>query len=224
MQKTKKIMNILENNPKSLQILVDELKAEYPIIIPTDTNYNLACLPESNKAIDLIFEYKKRAKDKPLSLFFLNPNDWTKYGSTKNNTLMELLVKEFFPGPLNIVVENTTNYSYMLNGNSTIALGCLENPTWRKLMEKLNSPIAITSANISGTADNMLITEDIALEQMGEKVKFMLRSENEVLTTKSSTIVSLLEENKVIILREGDISARDIELIVGDRGYLVEKY
>ncbi len=218
-----KLMTILDNSLETNRILCNELKQDRPIIIPTDTNYNLACLPTSIEAIDLIFEYKKRIKDKPLSLFFLNPNDWTKYGEVDNPQLMNHLVKTFLPGALNIVVRNKTQYNYMLNDSNSIALGCLKNPAWRAFMKLLNSPIAITSANISGTADDLLITENIAVTQMGNKVNYMLRSNTTIETTKSSTIISLLESDKIIVLREGDITLEQLKIAVSDWGYSVEK-
>lgn len=45
------------------------------MIVPTDTNYNLCSLPNNDLCIDKIFEYKKRSKDKPLSLFIDKPED-----------------------------------------------------------------------------------------------------------------------------------------------------
>lgn len=61
-------MKILELNQENLEILKSKLNAGYPIIVPTDTNYNLCCLPDNRMAINRIFEYKIRPKNK-LSLF-----------------------------------------------------------------------------------------------------------------------------------------------------------
>ncbi len=47
----------------------------------------------------------------------------------------------------------------MLNNSDSIAIGCVQNKTMRRFISYINSPIAITSANISGTADDILITE-----------------------------------------------------------------
>ena len=69
-------MKILELNQENLEILKSKLNAGYPIIVPTDTNYNLCCLPDNRMAINRIFEYKIRPKNKPLSIFMSNPNDW----------------------------------------------------------------------------------------------------------------------------------------------------
>lgn len=213
-------MKSLKPTNSSYLKLVNQLYKNKPVIIPTDTNYNLACLPDDKIAIDHIFEYKERPKNKPLSLFFLNPKDWKLYGECSDEKLMSLIVDNFWPGPLNIVIKNKTTFSYMLNDSSTISLGSLSNPSWRKFMTELNQPLAITSANISGTADDLLITEKVAHEHMGEKVKYMLKSDIPITSTCSSTIISL--ENGITILREGDISKEKIQKVLESEGYSID--
>lgn len=190
------------------------VKSGEPIILPTDTNYNLACDPKSKQAIDTIFLLKQRNKNKPLSLFFLNPNNWRYYGKPENERLMELLVQSFWPGPLNIVVPKKDHrYDYMINGGETIALGCIRNKTWRDFMQYLNGePIALTSANVSGYEIEM-VTKEIAMEQMGDKVSDFLLSEEKVKTRKSSTIVSI-ETKGVRMLRQGDITDKMIKEVI----------
>ena len=193
-----------------------------PVIIPTDTNYNLACFPESSEAIDKIFRYKKRPKNKPLSLFFLKPEDWKKYGVCENDEVMQFLIENIWPGPLNIIVnKKDSSYDYMLNGMDSIALGCISNPTWRAFMQALRRPVAITSANISGTVDDILVTEEIAIEQMGTSVEYFIKSQKPITTSKSSTIV-IVTKKGVKILREGDIDRKTLNRALKERGYCVE--
>ena len=216
-------MKILELNQENLEILKSKLNAGYPIIVPTDTNYNLCCLPDNRMAINRIFEYKIRPKNKPLSIFMSNPNDWEKYGKTSQTNLMKLLVDEFWPGALNIVVENISPFHYAINDSSTISLGCVQNEVFREFVEYLGGVVAITSANISGTADNLLITEEVADEHMGDKVDYLLKSNVESLATKSSTIIKVNDIGTVTILREGDISKKEIQNVLQKEGYVIEK-
>jgi len=215
-------VEIVKNFDDVKDRVLDFLHAGNPIIIPTDTNYNLACLPTNNAAIDKIFAYKKRKKDKPLSLFFLTPEDWARYGVSSNNTVMDILVKNFWPGPLNIVLNRINNeFDYMLNGYNSISLGCIANKTWRNILKSMSGgPIAITSANISGMVDEGLVTKEIAIEHMGNKVKYMVQSENDIASSKSSTIVRVKEDG-VLILREGDIGTKELESVLCSKGFNV---
>lgn len=83
------------------------------------------------------------------------------------------------PGPLNIIVDKKDNqYDSMLNNSDTIALGSISNLTWRTFMQYTNGEsVAITSANISGTVDDMLVTKEIAISQMGNYVEYFIESE-----------------------------------------------
>lgn len=202
------------NKKKEYETIYMAFKRGEPVILPTDTNYNLACDPKSKQAIDLIFQLKQRKKEKPLSLFFLEPNDWQYYGKPENQRFMELLIQSFWPGPLNIVVPKKNNqYDDMLNGGETIALGCIRNKTWRDFMQYLNGePIALTSANVSGYEIEM-VTKEIAMEQMGNQVSEFLLSEETVKTSKSSTIVSI-EAEGVRMLRQGDITDEMIKEVI----------
>ena len=135
---------------------------------------------------------------------------------------MKFLIKKFWPGALNIIIENKTDYDYALNGSNTISLGCVSNKVFRDFVDYVGGVVAITSANISGTADDMLITESIAIQQMGDKVDYLLRSQTEITNTKSSTIVKINDEGTVSIIREGDISKEQIRSILHERGITVE--
>ena len=215
-------MQVITGNNTNLKNLVLHMKKGNPIIIPTDTNYNLACFPDSIEAIDKIFLYKKRKKDKPLSLFFLDPSDWEKYGYAENKDLMNLIVKKFWPGPLNIVLKKKiSNYDYMLNNSDTISLGCVNNPSWRNFMKNLDgSAIGITSSNISGMADDTLVTKEIALDHMKNKIQYFIESKDPIKTTKSSTIIAI-ENDGIKILRDGDISTEVLTEFLHKEGYSV---
>ncbi|HEY5524546.1 MAG TPA: L-threonylcarbamoyladenylate synthase [Clostridium sp.] len=215
-------MQVVTTNNTNWDELINHMKEGNPIIIPTDTNYALACFPDSIEAIDKIFLYKKRKKNKPLSLFFLDPNDWEKYGDTENKNLLKLIVGKFWPGPLNIIIKKKVfDYDYMLNNGETIALGCVSNPSWRKFMSNLNGKaIGMTSSNISGTADDILVTEEIAFNHMKNKVKYFLESKQPIKNTKSSTIITI-KNGGVEVLREGDISTATLTDYLHKEGYSV---
>lgn len=83
------------------------------------------------------------------------------------------------------------------------------------------NPIAITSANISGTVDDMLVTKEIAISQLGNCVEYFIESEQPIKTSKSSTIV-LLKENGIKICREGDIDRAALVNALCKEGYEVE--
>ncbi|HII1346776.1 TPA: Sua5/YciO/YrdC/YwlC family protein [Staphylococcus aureus] len=155
-------MEILNDSVKSFEKLYLQLQDGFPVIVPTDTNYNLCSLPNNDLCIDKIFEYKKRSKDKPLSLFIDKPEDWKLYGDNQNTEIVDKLVEIFWPGPLNIILKNKTSYNYMLNNSDSIAIGCVQNKTNYK-----------TSSTIIKVTDNkieLLREGDIKFEEIKERL------------------------------------------------------
>lgn len=216
-------MKIVTNIDLCITDILKHMDLGNPIILPTDTNYNLACFPDSREAVDKVFQYKRRPKNKALSLFFLHPNDWTKYGICENAALMDQLVQTFWPGPLNIVIpKKNSDFDYMLNGLDSIALGSIANPTWRKFMKYLDGkPVAITSANISGTVSDTLVTKEIAVAQLENCVNYFIESESAITASKSSTIISV-KYGAVEMLREGDIKKEMLLKALSKEGVKVE--
>jgi|SRR3989339_222831 len=191
------------------------LEKDGVIVLPTDTNYNLICGAHSEKGIARIFNIKGRSEQNPLSLFFSNPTDWEQYGFSRNMSAVSKIIKHFWPGPLNIVLYKTKEVpAYLSPQNTTIALGCISNPIWQKVVSYYGCPIVLSSANKSGKAKNILVTADIALEHVGKDVDlFFIDSASSVTTTQSSTIIDFTGDT-FSILREGDIKKEDIQSIV----------
>lgn len=89
-------------------------------------------------------------------------------------------------------------------------MGCLSNPTWRGLVRHTRMPVAMTSANLSGQADGVLVDMSLAISQVGDKVDYILEGSAQG-TTKSSAIIDLSGEPK--ILRYGDITVEQLNEI-----------
>lgn len=125
---------------------------------------------------------------------------------------MQLLVDKFWSGPLNFILKKkNTVPERLVCGGDTIAMSCLSNPVWRGLMEELSIPVTMTSANLSGQAEGILVDLDVALQQVGEHIDYILQGEAQG-TTKSSTIIDLTGTPQ--ITRLGDISAEQIQGVI----------
>ena len=203
---------ILKPSKENFEIIANCIKSGGVVIAPSDTNVALTLNPWDEIAIERAFEIKGRPATSPLTLFILEPSDWRKYGEVENEEIIDALVEAFWPGPINIIVKKKESVpSKMLCGGDTVSISCLKNPIWRGMMKELDMPVAMTSANLSGQANGVLVDIDLALEQVGEKVDYILKGEAEG-TTMSSTIISLV--GKHIITRLGDISVEEIERII----------
>lgn len=184
------------------------------VVAPSDTNLALTLDPWDEAAIERAFRIKNREPTDPLTLFIRDPDDWREWARTDRGAAVDALVEAFWPGPLNIVLPKTDAVpDRVVAGGETVALGCLGNPTWRRLAAAVDQPLCMTSANLTGQADDQLVDLDLAVEQVGDRVDYVLTGEAQG-TTRSSTIVDLASAEPTII-RHGDIAADDLTAAVG---------
>lgn len=215
-------MKIIKDINRNLDNIKSCIAAGEPIILPTDTNYCLGVHPGSKAGIAKLYELKRRAGQKPLTLAILHPGDWNKHGKAPNAALMELLTSRFWPGPFNIIVKRSNaELAPMVQGGPTISLTCIGNPTLRKVMKLTQGEIAITSANISGAmADTGVVTLHTAARQMSA-VRYLVASEQPAAASRSSTIV-FPEQDGIRIVREGDITKARLKEVLNQEGYDVK--
>lgn len=173
------------------------------IALPGDTNVVLAADPHQQAAVERIYEIKRRDRSSPLSVLHHDPADWRRYVDPDDTALMTALVDRFLPGPFNVIAPKTDRVpDYVVSGLDTVCVGSFRNETWRALADRV-SPLATTSANLSGTVDDGLVGLDTASVQVGEAVDLLLGGEGLDWTTRSTTIVALNGEPRVF--REGDV-------------------
>lgn len=181
-----------------LQIASNAILNDEIVGIPTETVYGIGVNPNSQIAVNKIFQLKERDEDKPLSILISSFYDIHKLGVT--STIPEV-VELYWPGPLTIIVETTLEFSDGVGTKSPNSIGIRvpDNESAIELL-KVTGPLAVTSANISGDED---IKSDIDAENIfGDSIQHYIKGE--ALHGSGSTIIDLREED-VKILREGPL-------------------
>jgi len=184
------------------------------VLSPSDTNMALEVDPYNEDAIDQVYDIKGRPREKPLVLFVHAPAEWRRYGRSDEAGIAEQLIEAFWPGPLFLIVEATEHVPHeRVQFEGTVALGCIGNPTWREMIDHLDGPLAMTSANRSGAVDDdTLIDLELACEHVGDQVDLIIAEDPPEKATQATTIVDLA--NGPRLYREGDITAADLNAIV----------
>ncbi len=184
------------------------------VVAPSDTNMALTVDPGSPAAIDRVYDIKDRPRHKPLTLFVREPTDWREFGSHPDPDLVDTLAETFWPGPLNLVLErDAPELDDRCAMDGTVSVGCLSNPVWRDLAAAVGGPVAMTSANESGTVPNdRLVDVDLAMAHVGDSVDYVLGGEPDG-TTRASTILALAagDAGHGSVLRQGDVTTAAIE-------------
>jgi L-threonylcarbamoyladenylate synthase len=118
-------------------------------ILPTDTVYGLASLPEA-EAVRWIYRAKGRAPENPLVLLLSDPGEAEKYAvvSARARGLMQ----RHWPGGLTLVlpVRPGTSWGRVTRGGRSVALRVPDHAWMRQVIRSCGGALAVTSANRSG--------------------------------------------------------------------------
>jgi len=142
-------MKIIKINPNKPQKKVIEKAAEIVklggvIIYPTDTCYGLGADITNPIAVKKIYEIKNREK-KALSMIVKDISQIEKYAEL--DALRKKFLKKYLPGAVTVVLLNIDYKNIKMN---TLAFRIPNYEITRQLIQKLNSPLTTTSANLSG--------------------------------------------------------------------------
>ena len=181
------------------------------IAIPTETVYGLAANAYSDRATSKIFKLKKRPKTNPLIVHYVSLKMLEKDCDLNKNFFK--LFKKFSPGPLTFVLKlkkNSKISKNVTNNKKTLAVRFPKHEMARKLLKKLNYPLAAPSANIS-TKISSVSPEDVK-DEFGKKIKFVLNGGRSKIGLES-TIINLV--SKPEILRLGGIEINKLSKVLG---------
>jgi L-threonylcarbamoyladenylate synthase len=208
---------ILDPTPGNVRAAADCVRDGGVVVAPSDTNMALTVAPDHPEAIERVYELKDRPRQKPLTLFVRDPSDWRRFGQHEHPRLVDRLAEEFWPGPLNLVLErDAPGLDHRCAMDGTVSVGCLANTVWRSFADAVGGPVAMTSANVSGTvSDETLVTPEMALDHVGDGADHVLGGQPDG-TTRASTILSLAAgaPGEAAVLRQGDVTAAAIEAAV----------
>ena len=181
-----------------------ELENGGAVVLPTETVYGLFAKALDKKAVDHVYQLKRRPRDKALNLNVASLDDILNF-SKNQPTYLQQLVESFLPGPLTVILEANYRVPYWVNSDlTTVGFRMPSHPVTLDLIREFG-PLIGPSANISGCKSGVnfkQILEDFDREVLG------LEDDN-FLTGKDSTILDLTGK-KVKILRQGSITQEDI--------------
>ena len=135
--------------PKNLHFLAALIGQGELVAIPTETVYGLAANALDAVACKKIFLAKRRPANDPLIVHVLGLREAKKLA--KFSPLAIRLAKEFWPGPLTLVLPKKSLVpSIVTSGGDTVAIRAPAHPVARKFLKASRLPLAAPSANSFG--------------------------------------------------------------------------
>jgi L-threonylcarbamoyladenylate synthase len=119
------------------------------VVLPTDTQYALACNGLDTAALARVFDLKRRNYTKAVPLFVRDVRWARELG--RFDARSERLAVQLWPGALTLVVARTGMVPAMAaGGGATIGLRAPDHPFTQLTLERFGYPLCGTSANASG--------------------------------------------------------------------------
>jgi L-threonylcarbamoyladenylate synthase len=185
---------------------VEALKTGSIVAYPTETFYGLGVKFDLENSLKRLCDIKNRAEDKAMPLIF-GDKRLLPYAIKSPNQRAILLMEEFWPGPLTLILRAKKNISkYITADTERVAVRIPGTSFALSLARKSNFFITATSANLSGMAPAQ--DADAVARYFGDKIDILIDG-GSTPGGLPSTIVDVTGK-EVRILREGAISKESL--------------
>lgn len=190
---------------KDIETIANLLKEGKVVAFPTDTVYGLACIYENENALQALKKSKVRPETKPIPTMVSSIRQMEEIAVVNQD--VKKLVDEFMPGPLTLILKKRKHLpDYVTNGLDTIGIRMPDDDFILHLIDLVEKPLLVTSANISGEEPGE--TGEEVLEQLNGRIDAIVMGKAK--GTTSSTIVDMTSDT-YNILREGPITEKMIK-------------
>ena len=180
------------------------LKSGLPIIFPTDTLPAIGCLP---KFSEIIYEFKKRDRNKPLILMGSEQKQLIDFVHESAKEDYKNIASNYWPGALTMVIPSSEKQNVILTSKDlTLGLRIPNSDIAQSLMKE-TGPLLTSSANISGFKGSMT-AEGIALDFPSVKILGPIPWKK--MSGKGSTIISWKKRGDWRMIRKGEVLVREL--------------
>lgn len=173
------------------------------VCFPTETVMGVAIKASSSKTYNKLVDLKNRPSNKVFP-FCLLKKDIELYCEV--NSKQKRIIDTFLPGPLTLVLKKKKDVpSFIGNESGTVAIRVSENEFVKAVLEKVQKPIFLTSANLSG--EEVCKDSNEAKQVFKDKIKVYV--DGKPFGGVATTIIDLTKDEPILI-RQGEIKIDDI--------------
>jgi len=188
------------NLETEIQNAVEVLRKGGTILYPTDTVLGIGCDATNEKAVELIFQIKKREKEKSLIVLVNDTRMLHKYVKEVPAIALDLIQET--ETPLTIIYDEGINLAKnVLGDDGSIAIRIPKDEFCNKLIYKFGKPIVSTSANLSGenAPQNFKVVNIEILSYSDYVVNWRLDDDSHA---KASSIIKVKNNGEIKIIRK----------------------
>ncbi|MGL1922105.1 MAG: L-threonylcarbamoyladenylate synthase [Hyphomicrobiales bacterium] len=207
------MVEILRANQQNLKEAGKAIRRGELVAFPTETVYGLGADATNDAAVKSIYAAKGRPSNNPLIVHITSMDQALEYGEFDDRA--KQLAAQFWPGPMSLIVKRSINCplsTIVSAGGPSVALRMPAHPISRQLLEAANVPVAAPSANASGGISPTLAEH--VKQSLGDDI-YMIIDGGACLVGVESSVISVVPNEAVKILRPGSINIIAVEQLLG---------
>lgn len=172
------------------------------IVFPTDTVYGIGCDPFNEESVKRVYEIKRRS-GKPMPILAGDINDVERIAEIREHEFE--IISRFWPGQLTILLNAKTSFrrSSLVSKDGRIGVRIPAYLQTLIIIKESGGLLIGTSANISGLPPPQSMRE---LDEEILKSVDLAIDGGKCLIGKPSTVIKLVDDNRLRILRIGSIT------------------
>ncbi len=173
------------------------------VVFPTDTVYGLGCDPRNAKAVEMIFQIKKRKESKQLPILAYSKDEVSKIAVFDD--ISSKIADRLWPGQVTLVLKLKDNeIKKAMKLNDKIAVRVPNNSCILALLKKCKLVVG-TSANFSGQPP---FTDSKKVQEQFSEFDVLL--DGGVISNSTSSTIVEVKDGALEILRQGKITKEEI--------------
>ncbi|MBW2636379.1 MAG: threonylcarbamoyl-AMP synthase [Deltaproteobacteria bacterium] len=167
------------------------------IVYPTDTVYGIGCDLFNKRAIEKIYEIKKRSAKQPFSFVCSDLSDISQYAVVSNHTYK--IMRHFLPGPYTFILGASKLVpKILLPKRKTVGIRVPDNKICLAIVSEFGHPIISTSVK---SEENGIMTDPADMhEELKNKVDLVI--DGGILGSELSSVINLVDDIPEVV-REG---------------------
>jgi len=200
--------NLSDLDYRIIEIAAGVIKRGGSIVYPTDTVYGLGVNALKPHNIDRLFKIKKRPETKPVPIMVRDIKMAKQLAFIDKKT--EKALEQVWPGQVTVILRKRSIIPDILTANKdTVGLRIPSSQFTQLLMENLDEPITITSANFSGESPLISSYEVVKVFNKAYPRPDLILDAGDLPPSPPSTVLDLTSSQPKIT-RVGPITKKDL--------------
>lgn len=169
------------------------------LLYPTDTVWGIGCDATNPKAVQAIYELKRRAESKALICLVADETMLKKHVKSVPNNALSLLKES--KRPTTIIYNQPRGVAEnLVAADDTLAIRICNAEFCHELIRRFGKPIVSTSANISGRPTPKSF--DQISDEIIKGVDYVVNLQRKMINSRSSRILRISPDDHINIIRE----------------------